>query len=296
MNKQLTTILDYPERNNKYGNNKYRGNCTGELIKDLILYFKPKKFFDPMTGGGTSDDVCNELNINHICRDLNPAWGGWDALNDEIEESSDFIFWHPPYHDIIKYSGIMWGQPDERDLSRCKTYNEFIVKLNKIQAKLITSLRKNGRMAILVGDVKRKGLLYSIQKDMDWYGSPEQIIIKTQHNCFSDRVSYNNSFIPIVHEYLLIFKKEDCYIIPTKVLYNINIDLRKSISTSWKDVVFAAMERLGGTANLNQLYEEIRYHERTKQNQNWKEKIRQVVREYKDFICVDRGTYKLAHL
>lgn len=296
MCKQLSTIFDYPERSDKYGDCHYRGNCAGELIKDLLLYFKPKKVFDPMTGGGTSDDVCNELNINHICRDLNPRWGGWDALNDEIEESSDFIFWHPPYHNIIKYSGEMWGSPDERDLSRCKDYTDFIRKINKIQAKLITSLRKGGRMAILIGDIKKNRLLYSIQKDMAWYGSPEQIIIKAQHNCVSDGKVYNSNFIRIAHEYLLIFKREDCYLIPAKIIYNTNIDLKKSIKTSWRDIVLAAIQCLGGTASLNQLYDEIQEHERTKHNPSWKEKIRQVVRTYKDFICISRGVYKLAPL
>jgi len=31
-----------------YGSRKYPGNCSGELIKDLLLYFKPKRVLDPL--------------------------------------------------------------------------------------------------------------------------------------------------------------------------------------------------------------------------------------------------------
>lgn len=291
----MNSIVSYSNRNNLYGNNKYRGNCSGELIKDLIKFFRPKKAFDPMVGGGTFDDVCNELGINHTCRDLNPVWGGWNALEDEIEESSDFIFWHPPYDDIIQYSGNMWGEPDSRDLSRCANYNDFIQKINKVQAKLISSLRRGGRLAILVGDVKKKGVLYSIQKDMDWYGTPEQIIIKAQHNCFSDTKDYNGKFIKLIHEYVLIFKKEDCYLIPVKRMYDFNIDLRKRVNQTWKDVVYAAIEHLGGRANLEQIYNEIRFHAKAIANINWKEQVRKVLQIYKDFARVNKGEYILSN-
>lgn len=292
----ISTVVSYPDRNNRYGNNRYRGNCSGELIKDLLERYTPKKAYDPMVGGGTFIDVCAELGVNCIYTDLNPKYGGWDALNDEVPESSDFIFWHPPYHDIIQYSGNMYGhEPDPRDLSRCGSYEEFIKKINIVQAKLLTSLRKNGRIAILVGDIKKAGVLYSMQKDMDWYGSPEQVVIKSQFNCHSDNKVYsNNNFIRIMHEYLLIFKRSDCYLIPVKVTKQVMIDLRQSEKITWRDVVLAAMEALGGKASLEQLYKEIEGHKKTKTNNNWKEKIRQVVRTYKEFEEVDRGRYCMA--
>jgi hypothetical protein len=53
-----------------------------------------------MVGGGTFAEVANELGVNHYVLDLNPKYGGWDALNDEVPESSDLTFWHPPYHDM----------------------------------------------------------------------------------------------------------------------------------------------------------------------------------------------------
>lgn len=293
----LTTLVSYEDRNNKYGNNKYRGNCSGQLIKDLLEFYNPKRVFDPSVGGGTTKDVCQTLGVDNLCLDLNPKWGGFDLLTDEIPQSSDFIFWHPPYHDIIKYSGNMWGEADERDLSRCKTYEDFIDKINKCQAKLLTSLRQGGRLAILVGDVKRKGVLYSMQKDMAWFGQPEQIIIKAQHNCWSDNVSYSGNFIPIVHEYLMIFKRDNCYIIPSRIVKQVNVDLRTRPNQTWRDVVLAAISKLGGKASLQQLYSEIENHAKTKTNSAWKEKIRQIVRAYnKDFQRISEGIYTLTKL
>lgn len=292
-----STIVSYPDRNNKYGNNQYRGNCSGQLIKDLLEFYKPKRVFDPMVGGGTTLDVCIELGIEHLCLDLNPKYGGFDALNDEIPESSDFIFWHPPYHDIIQYSGNMYGNsPDPRDLSRCTSYEEFIKKLDIVQAKLLASLRKGGRIAILVGDIKRKGVLYSMQRDMSWFGQPEQVVIKAQHNCWSDNQVYsNNNFIPIKHEYLLIFRRNDCYIIPARVTKTVGVDLRQSEKITWNAVVLAAMEKLGGKATLEQLYKEVEGHKKTQTNSNWKEKIRQVVQTYKDYVRTSKGEYALAY-
>lgn len=293
----LTTLVSYEDRNNRYGNNKYRGNCSGQLIKDLLEFYNPKRVLDPSVGGGTTKDVCQALGINNLCLDLNPKWGGFDLLSDEIPQSSDFIFWHPPYHDIIQYSGNMWGEADERDLSRCKTYEDFIQKINQCQAKLLTSLRQGGRLAILVGDVKRKGVLYSMQKDMAWFGQPEQVIIKAQHNCWSDNVNYSGNFIPIVHEYLMIFKRDNCYIVPSRIVKQINIDLRTRPNQTWRDVVLAAISKLGGKASLQQLYSEIENHAKTKTNSTWKEKIRQIVRAYnKDFQRISEGVYSLTKL
>src|SRR6202030_4334682 len=46
-----------------YGDRGYPGNCGGNLIKDLLLYFQPESVGDPMTGSGTCADVCDELGI-----------------------------------------------------------------------------------------------------------------------------------------------------------------------------------------------------------------------------------------
>lgn len=291
----LTTIVSYPERG-EGGKNSYRGNCSPKLIEDLVQYFKPKKVFDPMVGSGTTRDVCEKLGISCDVLDLNPAFGGWDAAKDEIPGVYDLIFWHPPYADIIKYSGNMWGKPDPRDLSQIplSEYPRFIEKLNRIQFRLYQSLTKGGRIAILVGDVKKNGRLYSIQRDIDWLGQPEQVIIKAQHNCFSDRKDYGGKFIPIVHEYLLIFKKTGGYTVPLRKTLLKECDIRTYKNCSWRTAVRTALEALGGQATLQEIYEELKTFIIFKNHQTPDAKIRQTIYRYPEFEKVQSGMYRLA--
>lgn len=69
------------------------------------------------------------------------------------------------------------------------------------------------------------------------------IIIKAQHNCVSDRRTYGGRFIPIVHEYVLLLRKETPLVIPFLMTYRVNSDIRDmpgrhmagiSLPTYWK--------------------------------------------------------------
>ena len=205
----IKSIVSYPNRG-PWGDSSYRGNTSGYTIKELIEHFfpnqPPKQFIEVFSGGGTGKDVCKYLGIkNSIHLDLN---NGWNALTDEIPYGSDFVFSHPPYWDIISYQCYNNYHPD--DLSLNDSYEEFIFKLDKVNAKIYQSLLNGGRHAILIGDVRKKGRYYSIIKDMTWFGDLESHVIKTQHNMMSNNKRYsNNNFIPIIHEHLLVFKKND---------------------------------------------------------------------------------------
>src|SRR5690625_6535758 len=50
----INSILSYPSRG-PYGKSYYRGNCTGYIIRDLLLYYKPKK-----------DRKSTRLNSSHV--------------------------------------------------------------------------------------------------------------------------------------------------------------------------------------------------------------------------------------
>src|SRR6516225_8217444 len=58
----LTSLYHF-HRAGEYGDRNYPGNCGGNLIKDLLLYFRPDNVLDPMTGSGTCREVCQELRI-----------------------------------------------------------------------------------------------------------------------------------------------------------------------------------------------------------------------------------------
>jgi len=163
-------------------------------------------------GGGTGFDVAKQLGYkNSIHLDLNDRFGNFNILRDKLPIGADFVFSHPPYWNIVKYSGSgnVWGDtPHKDDLSHVEYYNDYIQLLNIINKKIYNSMCVGGRHALLIGDIRKKGKYYSIIKDMEWYGELEAHLIKTQHNTRSgNKVYYNNNFIPIAHEHLLIFRR-----------------------------------------------------------------------------------------
>jgi len=59
-NTELCSVVSYPDRG-PWGDSRYRGNCSGHLVKDLILRFNCRSVFDPAEGSGTVRDVVMEL-------------------------------------------------------------------------------------------------------------------------------------------------------------------------------------------------------------------------------------------
>ena len=209
-NKNLSSVVSYPDRG-PWGDSKYRGNCSGHLVKDLILRFNCESVFDPAEGSGTIRDVVDGINmyrqkrIAYEGRDLKT---GYDIMTDPIPDRQfDMVWFHPPYWDIIRYSD------NPGDLSNCATLDEFEDKLNRTAEKLTESLRPGGILAILIGDKRKHGRYYPLFRTLlnnPNIGRLRSIIIKIQHNCHSDRIAYHskNSFlIPIKHEYCLIYEK-----------------------------------------------------------------------------------------
>src|SRR5690606_33410777 len=101
-----------------YGNSSYRGNCSGYVIRDLLLHFKPKNFLECFAGGGSGYDAAIELGYtNSIHLDLNNRFGNFNILEDPLPAGADLVFSHPPYWNIIKYSGKnnVWGNKIHED-------------------------------------------------------------------------------------------------------------------------------------------------------------------------------------
>ena len=101
--KPLTSIVSYPERG-EGGSNRYRGNCSPRLVEDLIGFFQSEMICDYMCGSGTTKAAADKMGIQSSLYDL-PS--GFDLMNCEIPERPEFIFWHPPYWDMVTYSDNM---------------------------------------------------------------------------------------------------------------------------------------------------------------------------------------------
>lgn len=287
-----------------YGRNTYRGNCSGKLIKDIINQYKLRGLSDFMVGSGTTEDVVREAGIRGTFADLNR---GFDMMSMDVPERAENIFWHPPYHDMVVYSNSQYKAADvERatglsadtiladDLSRCASWEEFVNKMNHCMLKQFAALEKGGRMFTLVGDMKRRGKLFSMILDLVKPGTVENIIIKAQHNCWSERQSYSGTFVPIVHEYLLVTRKDTGLIVPVSYGMRAEYDMRRFGSQSWRDLVFSIIQENGGQMSLQELYDAVKDSAKAKANQHWQEKVRQTVQDVKHFIRTERGCYALA--
>ena len=310
--KELTSFMAFPERGSG-GNNQWRGNCSPEVIAAVLNYVLDcKRYYgkdtnsfmlmDPMSGSGTSHDVANRFQVQSRLYDLNPnpahGRGNWNALTDDVDDSADLIFFHPPYHDIVKYSGSMWGKVHPSDLSRCETYDDFLEKLNFCIRKFYMALRKDGRLALLVGDIRNKGEFHSISNDLMRMGEFESYIVKGQFNCVSDNRTYRKPFVPIVTEYMLLLRKDD----PLAISFSCRQEGRFSITNTdlnvltWNHLIRMTMEGLGGQAHLSELYNALHSHPKSQNNQHYCERIRATIYEHKEqYLQIGNGHYQLPY-
>lgn len=107
------TVLSFPDRG-PWGNNRYRGNCSGYIHAFLIDQYNVDFMAEMYAGGGTGYDICKDMQVKYVGADLNPIPVRpnicvCNALTDEIPEEfseADFVFQHMPYPEIgIKYAG-----------------------------------------------------------------------------------------------------------------------------------------------------------------------------------------------
>lgn len=296
----LTSIVSYPERG-EGGSNRYRGNCSPKLIEDLLGFFKPAEICDYMCGSGTTKAAADKMGVVSHLYDLH---SGFDLMNSDIPERPEFIFWHPPYWDIIKYSGVMYNadevkqrygyDPTQHDLSCIATWDEFVSAMNFAMMKQFAALEKGGRMAVLMGDIKKKGRLYSMIAEIAKPGTLENIIIKAQHNCVSDRTQYSGRFIPILHEYVMIVRKDGALQYPVLLTARKKADIRDMRCATWRDVIAEVLQQYGHAVSLVEIYQSVESHRKAQSNKFWKEKVRQTLHRYSDSFRQDGdGTWML---
>ena len=293
----MKSVVSYPERGIG-GKNSYRGNCSPRLIEDIVTQYGLKELNDYMVGSGTTEDVVRKMGLHGNFYDLNR---GYDMMSMDIPERAENIFWHPPYDDIVVYSGEQYSaeevikkygfDPRIGDLSRAGGWNEFVRRMNYCCMKQFSALEKGGRMFILMGDIKKKGRLYSMLNDIVKPGTMEQIIIKMQHNCVSDSRSYAGRFVPIVHEYLLVLRKDNAVLIPVKMSSDYLMDMRNWKPVTWRDVLASVMQDYGELP-LDRIYKIMDGHKKCSNNPHWKDKIRQTLNAYPTvFKRISRGCY-----
>lgn len=302
-----STVLSFPDRGD-WGAKNYRGNCSGWYLCYLIWKYKVTKLAELFAGSGTGSDAARDMGISYIGADLNPTPARpniltVNAVTDDVPEEfygADMIFMHPPYGKEINisYAGNMYADPtgelSKYDLGQMP-WEHFIKTLNEIIMKYYAAMDKGATMTILMGDVRRNNKFYSMLTDIVKPGSLEQIIIKTQHNCVSNGRTYSNrNFVPIVHEYLMVLKKLSPYIIDFQLSQKYELDIRDSVSATWKDVVYAVLKKIGRKATLEEIYKEIESYKKCSSNQFWQAKVRQTLQTGNMFVHVSTGVWTIA--
>lgn len=293
LTKHNSTVLSFPDRGQSWGDNHYRGNCSGWIHASLINKYDVKKLAELFAGGGTGSDVAKDMGIAYIGADLNPKPVRSniltiDALVDEVPDEfrdADMLFMHPPYSELIHipYAGSMYPDPtgelSKSDLGQMP-WNDFMKALNSIIMKYYAAMPSGGKMSILMGNVRRNGHYYSMMKDVVVPGELIQTLVKIQHNCVSNGRTYANSnFYPTDHEDIIVIKKPGGYIIAFKTPVKKEIDVRDSKKSTWKDVVYTVLSNLGRSATLSEIYKAVEGHEKCKHNPNWQAKIRQTLQQ-----------------
>ncbi len=204
---RLTSLYHF-DRAGEYGDRGYPGNCGGLLIRDLLLYFRPSRVFDPMTGSGTCRDVCHELGIACDSRDIRDGFDAADPAQIP-DERFDFVWAHPPYWRQKLYSS------DPRDMSRLPTLAAFLERYGAFIANCANVLTSNGKLAVLMGDYSDRQagfvpLVYHTKRLAFESGLKQSCtdIIRFSHGASSSRKVYRSSFIPGLHDVCMVFEPE----------------------------------------------------------------------------------------
>jgi hypothetical protein len=202
----LTSLYHF-SRAGEYGDRSYSGNCGGNLIKDLLRYFKVFTVFDPMTGSGTCRDVCKELGIYCWSSDLHQGADACDA-SQFPRGCFQFAWIHPPYWRQKLYTD------DVRDLSRTPTLAAFLDRYRLLIDNCVGALQPGGKLAILMGDYNDRELgfvpLTYWTKRLAFEAGLRQCctdIIRFSHGASSSKKVYRSSFIPGLHDVCCIFEK-----------------------------------------------------------------------------------------
>jgi hypothetical protein len=202
------TSLYHNDEAGPYGDRGYPGNCGGNLIRDLLRFYRPKSVFDAFLGSGTCQQVCKSLDIPCTGIDIRYGQDACTLGSYPLGRKFDFIWAHPPYHRMKKYTN------DARDLSNQPTLAAFLERYGQFIANSATILADGGKFCVLMGDYhdQQEGYMPLVfwTKFLAFRAGLRQActdIIRFSHGASSGRKVYRSAFIPGLHDVVCIFEK-----------------------------------------------------------------------------------------
>lgn len=234
-----------PQRDNSGAHSgHYHGNFVPQIPHQLLTrYTKAGDFvLDPFSGSGTTLIEAQRMNRNSIGIELQDVVAN-EAIkrvhsekkegiiadtffNDSRTFDTDlilstykiknvqFILYHPPYWDIIKFSD------DPNDLSNSPSLNDFLNSFSKVVENTIKILEKNRYCAVVIGDKYANSeivpLGFYCMQVMQAQGLQLKAIIvknfeetkgKANQKALWKQRALKNGLYLFKHEYIMVFRK-----------------------------------------------------------------------------------------
>lgn len=158
---------------------------------------------------------------------------------------------------------------------------------------LYQAIRPGGYYALLVGERRWRGRIYSIFADARGLcpGRYEGMLVKRQFNRTSDDTKYRNVLIPCGNEFLLVYR------VPATAYGFVDgaIDaadrLRSIAAACWKAVVRRALGKVGGEGTLEEIYRVVARTARSRGlPRTWRATVRRTLQE--TAVRVGRGRWR----
>lgn len=180
------------------------------LIRQVCDYAKPERILDATAGSGATALVADERVIPCVTSDL----------NDPNEPVDLFARQESETYDLIVYQPDLWkSRPDAthpHDLGADMDWDDY-VDLNVAALEHLTDLLKDGgHMLVVANTTRRSGRIYDLSRAMlELLPEPGQPVLVHPHpSCRSRGSMYGHKFVPIAHDPVLLWTKEELLGIP----------------------------------------------------------------------------------
>ena len=165
----------FPKRG-EGGDSKFHGGFIPQVAKYLMLRYTQTDnwVLDPFAGSGTTGDVAKGLGRHCFMSDLSPTREDIfkaDARHLDLREEPvcdypvpiskscdvypnfrfDLAILHPPYADIIRFSGL------PEDLSNCSDLSVYLQEMWNVAVNIDQYVKPKGFVALVLGDIYKDG-------------------------------------------------------------------------------------------------------------------------------------------